>query len=212
MRLRRRNIFGSIFLAGVFALLYSCATNVRTLNPSANDLSDYETFAYLPNTNVEVEGKNYTDTTVNRSIVEAVRINLQQEGYKLDRKNPDMLVLISTSTNVEVETDTDPVYAAYPYNYGVPTVSPYYDAYFYYDYPAYKQVIGYNTTTYTYEEGTLVIDLIDRKSHKTIWKGIASSDIYNQSSAAAIRGMVDDIFDEFPSEKVNQEKESASNN
>ncbi|PHR49154.1 MAG: hypothetical protein COA32_03640 [Fluviicola sp.] len=182
-------------------LLTACATNVQTINPSGNDLSNYETFAYLPNTNVEVEGKNYSDTAVNKVIVESVKMNLEEHGLDIDRKEPDLLVLISTSTDVELKADTRPVYATYPYQYGIGRVSPWYNPYYFYGYTSYSPVIGYNTTTYSYKEGTLVIDIIDRVTKKTVWKGIANDQIYSQPTTEAIQDLVSDIFREFPIEE-----------
>lgn len=190
----------TILASSLLLVLAACATttNIKTFNPSNNDLSNYETFAYLPNTNINIEGRNYQDTMVNRAIIESVKFNLQEHGLKLERKKPDLLVLISTSTNVELRAETNPVYATYPYHYGIGTVSPFYDPYYYYGYNSYAPIIGYNTTTYSYEEGTVVIDLIDRETKKTVWKGIATKEIYEQSTNKAIREMVNDIFDEFP--------------
>jgi hypothetical protein len=190
-----------ILTSTLLLLMTACATNVQTVNPSNNDLSNYETFAYLPNTNVEVEGKNYSDTMVNKAIAESVKLNLLEHGMQIDRNEPGLLVLISTSANVELEEAPSPGFATYPYQYGIGTVSPWYNPYYYYGYNTYSPVIGYNTSTYSYKEGSLVIDLIDRETKKTVWKGIATDEIYNQPTTTAIREMVDDIFDEFPVEE-----------
>jgi hypothetical protein len=185
----------------VILLLTGCATNVQTINPSGNDLSNYETFAYLPNTNAEVKGRNYSDSTVNKVIVESVKMNLEEHGLRINRKEPDLLVLISTSTDVEIKADTRPVYATYPYQYGIGRVSPWYNPYYFYGYTSYSPVVGYNTTTYSYTEGTVVIDIIDRVTKKTVWKGIANEEIYNQPTTQAIEDMVADIFRKFPMEE-----------
>jgi hypothetical protein len=161
-------------------------------------LSNYNTFAYLPNTNAEVEGDMYNDENINTGIVEAVKTNLTQNGFELERSNPDLLILLSTATDREVGTTTDPVYATYPYTTGVTTISPYYGSNYYYGYGGYNNVIGYDTDTYSYKEGTLVINLIDRKTKNTVWKGVATDAIYDQTSPGAIRQMVNDIFEKFP--------------
>jgi len=187
-----------IIAVSLLILINACTPRVYTVNPSNNDLSNYKTFAYLPNTNVDVPGKNYANDEVNKSIVEAVKLNLEKHGMELDRDEPDLLVLISTSTNVELEARTEPVYATYPYQYGLGTVSPFYSPYYYRGYAAYSGVVGYNTTTYSYEEGTVVIDLIDRKTKKTVWKGIANDEVYSRTNTAAIKDMIEEIFDELP--------------
>lgn len=188
----------NILLLSILVLLFSCGPRVRTVNPEATNLSNYDTFAYLPNTNAEVDGKSYNDESVNRAIVEAVRTNLRQEGFNIDQNNPDLLVLISTATDTEVATTTDPVYATYPYTGGVTTVSPYYDPYYYTGYGTFNNFVGYDMDTYAYKEGTLVINLIDRQTKNTVWKGVATDAIYDQTSPDAIQKMVDNIFAEFP--------------
>ena len=190
-----------LFIFSILIMVFGCGPRVKTVNPDATNLSNYETFAYLPNTNVEVEGKSYNDKGVNEAIVEAVRLNLRQEGFEIDRNNPDLLVLISTATDMEVAATTDPVYATYPYTAGVTTVSPFYDPYYYYGFNTFNNVVGYDLDTYAYKEGTLVIHLIDRQTRNTVWKGIATNNIYDQTSPNAIRRMVDDIFEKFPDKR-----------
>ncbi len=188
----------TILLLAVVMMIFGCGPRVRTVNPDTNNLSNYETFAYLPNTNAQVEGMSYNNENVNRSIVEAVRANLRQEGFELERNNPDLLVLISTATDREIATTTDPVYATYPYTGGIGTVSPFYEPYYYRGYGTFTNFAGYDIDTYAYKEGTLVVHLIDRKTKNTVWKGVATDAIYNQTSPDAIRSMVNDIFQEFP--------------
>lgn len=192
-----------LFTSAILLLISACGTTVYTVNPSKNDLSDHKTFAYLPNTNMEVEGKNYNDTSVNRSIVESVKTNLEEHGLTLDRKNPDLLVLISTSTHLDIEVVTSPRYAQYPYDDAAGRINPLYEPYYYYEYQTMTPIVGYNSTTFTHEEGTLVIDIIDRKTKNTVWKGIANDRIYDDPSTEVIKGMISDLFDEFPLEEEN---------
>ena len=189
-----------LLTSSLLLLLTACATNVYTVNPSNNDLSNYETFAYLPNTNVEVEGKNYTDTNINKSIVESVKMNLEKHGMEVDQDQPELLVLISTSAKVDIDAVESSNYATYPYQKGA-VVSPIYEPYYYYEYETVTSVDGYKSTTYTHEEGTLVIDLIDKETKKTVWKGVAIDRIYDDPSPEIIKNMVNDIFDEFPVRK-----------
>lgn len=189
----------SLFLTLIFLAVVSCGPGVRTSQPANVDLSKYETFAFLPNTNAEVPGKNYNDENVNAMIVEAVNRNMRQAGYTLDRDNPDLLVLISTRTEIERERTTDPLYATYPYTAGIGTVSPYYGPYYYRGYGTFGGgIIGYDTDTYAYEEGTVVINLVDRETKQTVWKGVTSDPLYDQPNTAAMQDLVNEIFEEFP--------------
>ncbi len=174
-----------------------CGSAVKTVNPNDTDLSKYSTYAYLPNSNVEIQGKNYNDERANSMVIDAINENMQEAGYTLDRNNPDLLVLISTKTNLETTMERDPIYATYPYTYGVSTISPYYNPYYFAGYPTYTTIVGYDTDTYRYKEGTTIIDLVDRKSKKTVWKGITSQDLYN-SEATSVTTMVNRIFEKYP--------------
>ncbi|MDT0676272.1 DUF4136 domain-containing protein [Autumnicola musiva] len=189
----------TILLCSILVMVFACGPRVQTVNPPSDALSSYETFAYLPNTNAEVPGKNYNDEEVNRMIVETVNQNMEQTGYTLNRDNPDLLVLISTRTEIERERTTDPVYATYPYTAGVGAVSPYYGSYYYRGYGAFGGgIAGYDTDTYAYEEGTVIINLVDRQTKETVWKGMTSDPLYDQANPAAMRDLVNQIFEEYP--------------
>lgn len=190
--------FKTFLIIAILVLAVSCGSRVQTIKPMDTDLSKYETFAYLPNSNAEVPGKNYNDEKVNSMIIETVNQKMREAGYRLDRENPDLLVLISTKTEIERETTSDPVYATYPYSAGL-GVSPYYNSYYYTGYNTVGGgIIGYDTDTYAYEEGTVVINLVDRKTRQTVWKGITSDALYDQDNIAAKRELVNRIFEEYP--------------
>ena len=188
----------SLFL--LLAVLSGCSPRVTTARPTSADLSKYTTFAYLPNADVEM--RNDVDPEeVNQRIIETVNTQMQQEGYQIDRANPDLLVLISVKRDRETETETQAVYATYPYGTsGVSNVSPYYNNYYYNDFYNYGSVVGYDTDTYNYTEGTLIISLVDRESRNTVWKGMTSEAVYSGSTTDEIVQLVDDIFDAYPIE------------
>ncbi|MBQ0732794.1 DUF4136 domain-containing protein [Aquimarina celericrescens] len=188
-----------LFLTGLLVFtLFGCGPAVQTVKMSDEDLSKYSTFAYLPNSNFDDSNIGYNDKTVGSKVIERVNSNLSKAGYTLDRENPDLLVLIRTKTDTETETYTDPIYATYPYADLTPAVSPYYDPFYYTNYYDYNQIVGYETDVYKYKEGTLIVDLVDRKSKKVIWRGTASDQIYKDNNSKAISTYVDDIFDQFP--------------
>lgn len=191
-------IFKITLLSLLVLAVVSCGPQVNTTKTSNVDLSKYKTFAYLPNANAEVKGEMYDDENVNTVVVETVKSQLMKEGYTLNRNNPDLLVLISTKIDQEKATETEPVYSRYPYSNRVNRVGPYYNNYYYNGYNSYNGVVGYDTDTYSYKEGTLVINLIDKETKKTVWKGVASDNIYKQSTDTEITQMIDDIFKEYP--------------
>lgn len=193
-------LFSLAALSCLFLFLAGCGTgaNVTTVQPNEADLSRYDSFAYLPNANVEVAGESYNDEQINSAIIETINANMRQAGYTLDRDNPDLLVLAGANIDLERRTRQEPVYASYPYSTPGLSVHPSYNPYFYRGYRTFPGIVGYTRDTSLYEEGTLVIELVDRETREVVWRGIASEDIFNESNTQAIQEMVTDIFEEYP--------------
>ncbi len=186
---------------GIFALalVSSCGPKVTTTKTSDVDLSQYETFAYLPNGNFEDPSKGYEDSNVGEAVINDVNQSMKELGYDLERNQPDLLVLIGTKTETDVEKETEPVYATYPNYYGVGyRVGTYYDPYYYYGYNAYNKVVGYNVDYDKIQSGTLMLSLVDRKTNNVVWRGTASNFIGGERDSQAISDFVDDLFAEFP--------------
>lgn len=188
-------------------ILSSCSPRVTTSRPTDVDLSKYETFAYLPNADVEINNQADKDK-VNVFIIDNVNAEMKKQGYTLDRDNPDLLVLISTRTETETRIEKDPIYAnysyaTYPYGaYARRTVSPYYNNYYYYDFYNYNRVVGYDTNYYEVEVGTLVIMLIDQETGKTVWRGMTSDAVTQLTTVDEMISLVDNVFDEYPLERT----------
>lgn len=188
-----------LLLTLVLLAVLSCGPRVETARPTAVDLEKYDTFAFLPNSNADIPNESYNNEDVNRLVVETVNQNMREAGYTLDRDNPDLLVLISTSTEIERERTTNPVYATYPYTAGVGAIGPAYGNYYYRGFNTFGGgVVGYDTDTYAYEEGTVVINLVDRETKETVWKGMTSDALYDQPNTQAMRELVNEIFEEYP--------------
>jgi len=191
-----KNILHTLLVA---VILISCGPRVTTNKLSEKDLSTYETFAYLPNSNFDDLEKFENDEDVGASIIQNVNRNMKKQGYELERNNPDLLVLLNTSTDIEKTVSNEPIYARYPNYYGTAyTVSPYYQNNYYYDYGGYDNIIGYETNLNRYQEGSLILTLVGSKSKNIVWEGVASDLIFRQNESRAIAKFVDDMFDEFP--------------
>lgn len=193
--MKKLNLIIMLLVAGI---LFGCGPRVATVKTTNKDLSKYDTFAYLPNSGIDMPSRNFDDEKVNQAVIETINNNLRQAGYQLDRQNPDLLVLVSTKTDTEIATTTDPVYASYPYATGINTVSPFYDPYYYSGFYGFNNFVGYDVDTYKYKEGTVVINLVDRETKNTVWKGVASESIFNQPTIQEIQEMVKAIFEKYP--------------
>ena len=182
--------------------VFTCGPKVTTEKMGTTDLGNYDTFAYLPNSNFDDYENFENDNNVGMSVIESVNQNMENEGYRMDRSNPDLLVLLSTMTDTEQTVTKEPVYATYPRYYNRRyAVSPHYQNYYYYNYYDYNQVVGYETDVNRYKQGMLILKLIDANSKNVVWEGKASDLIFQQNESAAISEFVDDMFDEFPTAK-----------
>jgi len=192
-----------LFLLALAITCFACGPKVTTEKKvSSADLSDYKTFAYLPNSNFDNLEKFENDENVGKAVIESVNTNMKNQGYQMDRTNPDLLVLLTTMTDMEREITREPNYATFPRYYNRRyTVSPYYQDYYFYDYYDYNRILGYDTYVNRYKEGTLVLRLVDSDSKKVIWEGKTSDLIFQQNETEAISEFVDDMFDEFPTTK-----------
>lgn len=189
----------SVFLGLVaLAITATCGPTLTTTKMTEKDLGNYDSFAYLPNTNFEVpKDMAGQKDKVAKSVIKAMNKNMKQLGYTLDRDNPDLLVLLTTKFDKEQMRDVDAVYATYPYITAYP-VSPYYEPYYYNGYSNYGEFVGYDVDYSDYTVGTLIVDIIDRKTKKRIWTGTAEEAIYQYDTSAKITEYVNDIFDKYP--------------
>lgn len=182
----------------VFVSFTACGPAVSTTKQEGVDLSKFNTFAYLPNTGIDVPKKNETDEDVNELVIKTINANLQDAGYTINRNNPDLLVLVSTKVDFNSETIPNTTYATYPYTTGATAVNTYYGDYYYAGFADFGGINGYNTDNYSYKEGTVVVDIVDRKTKKSVWKGSSSESLYNDNRADAIANLVNEIFKKYP--------------
>ena len=192
----KRNIF---YILLTTLILNSCGPTVNTTKIDGEDLADYETFAYLPNSNFEELDDFESDDNVGVSVIQNVNRNMKMQGYELERNNPDLLVLLNTNTDTEKTLSSEPIYARYPNYYSSTySISPYYQNNYYYGYGGYDNIVGYETNLNRYKEGSLVLTLVDSESKNIVWEGVASDLIFTQNESTAIAEFVDDMFDNFP--------------
>ena len=168
----------------LLTLIVSCGPRVTTKKPTNDNLSKYSTFSYLPNAAIEMPDQAQNDN-VNTLVIQQINERMMDEGYKLDRSG--------------TETDTDPVYARYgAYNRSGLRVNSYYNNFYYRGYNTVPTVVGYDTDTYNYKEGTLIVQLVERSSNETVWKGVSSTSVYDSGTTQAMTQLVNAIFDEYP--------------
>jgi hypothetical protein len=169
-------------------LLAACSSvQVSTDYDPGTDFSVLKTYAWLPRKASTGGDPRLDSTLLNERIRGAVEAQLAERGYKKTASGrADFLVAYHTA--VERKMDVDTIYRGY--GYGPDT---------------WGWGGGHETMVYQYDQGTLLLDFLDRKAHRLLWRGSASAVVSESSTpekrTALINEAVAKLLDRFPPEK-----------
>lgn len=180
---------------GVFAfavvLLGSCTSSAHIEKDPSTNLSNYRTYSWIEDANRDK--KDHKNDLVEANIKSAVAQQLDKNGYRQVKNNPDLLLTYDILLEKNERRNSQPVYSQ-------PYTRLYYNRYtrrygtIYYP----SQVVGYDTYTTPVKEGTVTVTMIDPKTDKTIWQGWATDEINSsQMSGKEIQKNVKTIFKKF---------------
>ena len=149
-------------LAVAALLMASCASkpDIKSDYDRSVDFSQYKTYAFF--NPMGIENPNYS--SIYGSIFrEAISREMESRGY-VKSDNPDLLINVSgrLQEKTRVTTTSDPYMAGSYYGYRRGA----YGAWGGY---------GYGTQTHVsqYTEGTVNVDMVDRKLKRMVWEGVA---------------------------------------
>ena len=203
--MKRTSLLTCLSLLALVAC-YSPAANIYQSEKSPGvDFKVYKTYAWLPT-------KDTSFTTlaskkaVESALAQAVSQQLNMRGMTFDSLTPDCLftyALVLTKTYQVGETPP-PVYAP---NSNAGALPGQYNMYYYV--PA--STAYYNPELYqgsmkvtTFRDGSLVIDMIDRKTNKIVWRTSAQGKV-DERDRKGVRPTVSEIvppmFKKFPISK-----------
>jgi hypothetical protein len=187
----------------VTSLLAAAAVGCGSLHvntdydPSTN-FSQYHTYSWH-------DGTPAQDPLTDKKIVAAIDGQLQAKGFQKVDAGGDMTVTYHASQGQKVDLNT--VYSSStwgPYGYGA--YGPY--GRYWYGRPWGYGGIGYSSTTATTTAdtihiGTVVVDILDGKTHSLVWRGVASDELNGDPKDLdnAIRKGAAQMFKDFPPRK-----------
>ncbi len=161
----------------------SCSsTEVHTEKAPNADMGQYHTFAWSPPAQQEQsrDFSSRSDTILDQKVRNAVDQDLSKKGYVQDPAQADVHVAYSLRTRDRLQVEP----SSYG-PYGGPILS--------------GNGVGYDYT-YLQKEGSLVLDFIDPKTGKLLWRGIAITDIKDTGvTQKEVQHFVDKIMEKFPS-------------
>ncbi|PYF75666.1 DUF4136 domain-containing protein [Pedobacter nutrimenti] len=189
------------FLLFTMSIVVSACSSYSYYAVSNKPLSSqhYRTYAWIP----EEQSKTtsfYNNDVATDKIVEAASKELDKKGLSLDNQNPDILVRYTAVVNKEVKTYNEPMYYNPPARLS-PRLAYYRGRAFYYYsyYDPFPVYVGSQARRETVKAGSIMIDLIDRKTKKVIWRGWAEGELSNpQKAVDDIPQVVTNIFKKLP--------------
>lgn len=142
------------------------------------DFSKLKTFGFIP-----LSSEAGIDQLSADRLSNAIKTELLAKGYTLsEQADFGIALLFSSKTKTNVQS--------YGYGYG----------YGYYGRPGYGGTGGVDVTQY--EEGTLVIDFVDMKENKLVWRGIGSGTLSQSPTVEErtknVNNAVAQILAQFP--------------
>jgi hypothetical protein len=172
-------------LVGAALLASGCSSiSVKHDFDTQADFTTYATYVWLeqPTTAVgDAKAAQRVNTLLDKRIRSAVDAELTARGMSLDANDPDLLIVYHTGLDRKVDVqDWGYSYPRYPYG----------------------GWYGGQVDVYEYEEGTLIVDLIDAKSDQLVWRGTATKVIDETASAeqreANLREVITRLFENYP--------------
>lgn len=149
--------------------LISCSSVAVKSDFDANaNFTQYKTFDFMPH-----PGGNPLN---NKRIEAAVEQQLVAKGMqKQTAGRPDVLVAYHTNVKDKIDVDT------YGYRYG-----------------RYGRRVGTYTTVQKYQQGTIVVDLVDAKEKELVWRGWAKGEANDSVSKEKIDDTIVKILEKYP--------------
>jgi hypothetical protein len=171
-----------------FALsaIASCTSyNYYTAAINKTNMSGYHSFAWMPTASQGKNNMNNASSLADATIKDAATAALVQKGLRLNQQNPDLLVMYTTKVGLGTKTNyytpySNPWYGGFGFGYGFGWGWGWrYRPYYYYGAPyGYYGGLTYAEKEH-YKEGTLIIDLIDTRTRRVVWRGFGVGDAHN---------------------------------
>ena len=170
------------FVLFVIGFTVSCASvyDVKYDYDQQANFANLKTYDWMA-----VPEKSSVDSFVVENVKNAVNAELKVKGLTMTSSNPDFLIAEHLGKKDKVQV-TD-------WGYGYGPYGGYWGGYW-----------GPNggVSTYEYQEGSLILDFVDAKSKKLIWRGAAKAEVQNiknpEQREKLINEAVKEILKKYP--------------
>ncbi|MFD0748664.1 DUF4136 domain-containing protein [Mucilaginibacter calamicampi] len=194
-----------MFFAVAMVALSACSTryNYYVAGLNRTNLSAYRTFAWMrPDESTASQNNFVADAKIKDAATQA----LTQKGIALQQRDPDLLVSYTSVVGRGSRTNYYPMYAGggmYPgysaFGYGGLGWNSWYRPYYYAYGAPFSYYVGTSVEREHYKEGTLIIDLVDRRSKQVVWRGFGVGEVHKdyQKDVEDLPKVVAGIFEQL---------------
>ena len=174
-----------IVLLIAFATILSSCNSIRVSSDYNEEINftEFKTYAFSKSGIDKVEINDIDK----KRILRAIDVELYNKGYRKSSIEPDFLINFFTKTNKKIDYYPSNNYYGYAVPYG--GMGHYASSWY--------------LNSFSYNEGVLFIDIIDRSKNELVWQGIGKGYIYNDkpdNKNEKIKAMVNKILLQFPPE------------
>ncbi|NOX16731.1 MAG: DUF4136 domain-containing protein [Chlorobi bacterium] len=171
---------------GLFLYLSGCSSvSVNTDYDDSVDFSQYKTYKFYSGKDLDGDALAKHPLAKKR-IVNSIKKALNAKGFTETSDNPDLIIATYAGIDQKMNVTT------YGGHYGYGWYSPYWGG-----------GMGVTQTDVNYyDEGTLIIDVVDAKKKALVWRGTGTQILRDYSSNEERQANIDDvvsqILDDFP--------------
>lgn len=188
----------NLFLIALASLLFIGCSGYQyyALQSNKASFNKYRSFAWLP----VPDTSRLVNDIVDERIKDAITAGLEKRGLVLQTARPDLLVRYTVQVKDRFRVYNNPAFVYGPDVVYWGVARNRYGRYFYYSYnrpfPVY---VGSDIVQVPYSEGTLIVDLIERRNHQVIWRGYGIGDVDDpQKAANDIPEVIEGILNKLP--------------
>ena len=172
-----------IVYLSVFLLISGCASQVKTEYDSSTDVSSYKRFTWVDPEIREIESPILDSELLTDRVRTSVKEVLANRGFVEVSEGADFFITYHTASREKLKSSPFSVGVGYGHYYGRWGHSVIFDG------PDIR----------SYEEGVLILDIIDCSNDKLVWRSWDTSLVTQKNySREAIRQSVEDILAKFP--------------
>ena len=175
----------AFFCSLLCIIVFSSCSSTPSVSIDYDQTSNFDnlkTYAWMT-VNEEPNNTGVKNTLVMSRIHDAIDSQLTEKGYEHIAQNPDFFVAYHASVDEKTQIHSIPYYGGGVgvYRYGT---------------------VHTNVYQTRYEEGTLIVDILDSEGKKLIWRGITKGPVDRQvdpkTKTKRINEAVKKILDRFP--------------